>query len=351
MPSSVVASDRRLLVLYVGGTIGMRPSEQGLAPFADFPAVLAERLAPLAARLPAFEVETFATPIDSAEAHPGDWAAIADHLAARRRAFDGFVVLHGTDTMAFTASALSFMLRDLDRPVILTGAQRPMVAEGSDGLGNVVAALRFAAEPAVRGICIAFDGLLLRGNRTTKVSTVRLDGFGSPNFPPLGRIDAEGDDGFGGAIVLDRERLRPVSAAPVVEIPAAGDGDVISVRLVPGFAVGLLDACLAVGPRAVVLECYGAGTVPALGGRMRAFLHEARRRGVVVVALSQVAHGGLSLGAYAAGSVLVDGDVVDGADMTFEAIFTKLCHLIATGCDAATIRRRLATALAGEVTV
>ena len=313
--------------------------------------MLAERLAPLAARLPAFEIEAFATPIDSAEAHPGDWAAIAAHLVARWCEFDGFVVLHGTDTMAFTASALSFMLRELDRPVILTGAQVPMDAAGSDALGNVVAALRYAAEPAVRDVSIAFDGVLLRGNRTTKVSTTRLSAFGSPNYPPLGRIEPNGDDVFGGDVRLDAPRLHRPSGPPIIEIAAQGDGEVISLRLVPGIAAGRLLACLTPPPRAVVLECYGAGTVPTLGGRMRDFLAKAREQGTVVVALSQVAHGGLSLGTYAAGALLVEAGVVDGADMTFEAAFTKLVHLIGTGCGAEAMRRQLASALAGEMTV
>lgn len=340
--------DRRLLVLHVGGTIGMRATARGLAPRADFPAVLTGRLAALTSRLPVFEVEAFATPIDSAEAHPGDWAAIARHLVSRWQDFDGFVVLHGTDTMAFTAAALSFMLRQLDKPVILTGAQVPIDAPGSDGLGNVGAALRFAAEPAVREVAIAFDGLLLRGNRTTKVSTIRLDGFGSPNFPPLSRVEPVEGDAFGGRLTLDPARLHRPAGPPVFEIPATRDGEVISLRLAPGFAVGLLEACLGLRPRAVVLECYGAGTVPALDGAMRRFLHAARERGIVVVALSQVAHGGLSLGAYAAGSLLRDAEVVDGADMTFEAVFTKLVHLIGTGIEVEDIRRRLRLPFAGE---
>ncbi|MDR3372544.1 MAG: asparaginase [Ancalomicrobiaceae bacterium] len=351
MPTSLAASDRRILVLYVGGTIGMRQTARGLAPFADFPTVLGERLAPLLARLPVVEIEAFATPIDSAEAHPGDWTAIAAHLVARWREFDGFVVLHGTDTMAFTASALSFMLRELDRPVILTGAQIPMDAAGSDGLGNVVAALRYAAEPAVREVSIAFDGSLLRGNRTTKVSTTRLAAFGSPNFPPLGRIGSDGDDVFGGTLQLDPTLLLRPSGPPIFEIPAQGGGEVISLRLVPGIAAERLEACLTPPPRAVVLECYGAGTVPTLGGGMRDFLARAQQQGIVVVALTQVAHGGLSLGTYAAGALLVETGVVDGADMTFEATFTKLAHLIGIGCGAEEMRRRLASALAGEMTL
>lgn len=340
------SDDRPVLVLHTGGTIGMRSGPRGLEPSPDFAAVLAARLAPVADRLPRFEIAALDRPIDSADASPADWAAIATRLVERRRDFAGAVVLHGTDTLAFTAAALSFMLGDLDGPVILTGAQRPMDTAGSDGFGNVVSALRFAARPEIREVGIAFDGLLLRGNRTTKVSTSRLDGFGSPNLAPLGRL------GPGGPVEAGLEFAPPsrATAARGVEIPWTPAGAVISLRLVPGFPPGLLDGCLALSPAGIVLECYGAGTVPALGGRMLEFLGRAAARDIVVVALSQVAHGGLSLGTYAAGSALVEAGVVDGRDMTFEAAYAKIAHLIGSGRSPEEIRRLLPRSLAGELT-
>jgi L-asparaginase len=333
----------RLLVLYVGGTIGMQMTDRGLAPCKNFPAILTRCLAttPPAAPLPPFEVEEFATPIDSAEASPEDWAAIARHLAARWAEFNGFVVLHGTDTLAFTASALSFMLRDLDKPVIVTGAQVPLGAPASDAIANVVSALRFAARSDLYEVCVAFNGLLLRGNRSTKVSTTDHAAFDSPNCLPLVRHQ---DDRRACAPALPRP-----STGPRFELVAPESGSVQTLRWAPGFAAPTLPSVLALAPRAIVLCCYGAGTLPSLGGKMAEFLSQARAMKVVVVAISQVAHGGLHLGAYAAGASLLDAGVVDGHDMTFEAAYAKLHHLVARGDVAAAIGTAMTSSLAGEV--
>lgn len=340
---------RRIAILHTGGTIGMRPSPHGLEPCADFPAVLAEALTPLACRLPALEIIALPEPIDSSEATPADWATLAETLRTIWDAHDGFVVLHGTDTMAFSASALSFMLRDLDKPVVFTGAQIAMSLEGSDGLGNVVAALRFAAHPALREICIAFSGKLLRGNRATKVSTIRTDAFDCPNLPPLGVLDLAHGDTAGGTPVIDETLLLPVSkSAPVFDIPPPAPGRIASLRVVPGLAPVALDICLAQEPRAIILECYGSGNVPSLSGATASFLARARARGIAVVARTQVPHGGTSPGAYAAGSLLTGHGVIDGADMTFEAVFAKLSHLIARGEASSGIAAAMTEAMAGE---
>ncbi|PWR18181.1 asparaginase [Zavarzinia aquatilis] len=334
--------DRHILIVYTGGTIGMRPSPDGLVPQDDLPAVLAQRLAPLAAELPAYSFTALPRTIDSAEASPADWGTIAHVIAAHRDNYDGFVVLHGTDTMAYTASALSFLLRGLERPAIVTGAQLPLEAEGSDALGNVVAALRFAATD-VDEVCLAFDGVLLRGNRATKVSSHDFAAFDSPNHPPLARLSP--------GPMLDPAALdRPATTMPL-DIPAGlGRATVFSLRLVPGFPPAVLDAALAVRPDALVLECYGSGTVPSLDGRMQDFLQRARRAGVAVLVLSQAPHGGTRLGTYAAGSVLLREGAIDGHDMTVEAAIAKLHCLLAAGHRGDGLARALGTDLAGECT-
>lgn len=333
---------RRIAVLHTGGTIGMRRTPRGFAPFEDFPAVLAAALEPLAVGLPLFDIRAFATPIDSSEATPADWLALAKALVGLWADYDGFVVLHGTDTMAFSAAALSFMLRALDKPVILTGAQIAMAVEGSDGLGNVVAALHFAAQPGLREVCIAFDGQLLRGNRATKVSTRRVAAFACPDFEPLGRI-------VDGVPVLEAGLLLPKAAsAPVFDLPPATCGLVASLRFVPGLAPAALEACLEAAPRAIILECYGSGNVPSLNGATAAFLAKARERGIAVVARTQVFNGGTSPGAYAAGSLLTDHGVIDGGDMTFEASYAKLCHLTAQNADTSAIATAFTRNWAGE---
>lgn len=342
MPQAEPDLNRRILVLYVGGTIGMRASADGLAPQRDLPAALAARLAPWGGQLPLFSIQTFADPIDSADATPADWLAIARHIADRHGRYDGFVVLHGTDTMAYTASALGFLLAGIDVPVILTGAQVPMEVEGSDALDNVVSALTFAACPALAGVGLAFDRVLYRGCRATKVSSSDFAGFGSPNHAPLARLDPD--------LVVDEAALpRPDGSEPAFVIPEALDARVISLRVVPGLPAALLDAILDMAPRGLVIECYGSGTVPSVDGHMQTFLERLVRRGTVAVALSQAAHGGIRLGAYAAGSALVKAGVIDGRDMTFEAAFAKLHHLLAQDLPTVMVRTVLARNMIGEI--
>lgn len=333
--------NRRILVVYVGGTIGMRQSTDGLSPQRDLPATLAVKLAPWGGQLPLFSIESLDQPIDSAEADPADWLRIARHIVERRNRYDGFVILHGTDTMAYSASALGFMLRGIDVPVILTGAQVPLEAPGSDALDNVVSALSFAACPALAGVGLAFDRVLYRGCRTTKVSSSDFAGFDSPNHPPLARLTPLLD--------LDPEAVkRPEVGGPVFELPDHFSALILSLRVVPGMTPGLLDALLDLAPQGLLIECYGSGTVPGLGGRMLTFLERAMHRGVVVVALSQALHGGVRLGTYAAGSQLVKAGVIDGRDLTFEAAFTKLHHLLALGLPPTAVRGAFTRNLIGE---
>jgi L-asparaginase len=334
---------RNVLVLYVGGTIGMRSTPQGLAPQSNLPDNLAEKLASVDSVLPDFKVEAFGVPIDSAEATPGDWARIAAHLVVRWNDHEAFVVLHGTDTMAFTASALSFMLRDLAKPIVLTGSQIPLVQKKSDALANVEAALRFASCAPLREVAIAFNDRLYRGNRTTKISTRRYAAFESPNYPTLA--------GLGPQAFTDHDAFYRPRGEPVFEIPDEMPGVVATPRVVPGLSPAVLDAYLDGKPRALILECYGAGTLPSLDGRMQPFLQQLVGDGTIVVALSQVAHGGLSIDTYASGSALVAAGIVDGRDMTFEAAFTKLHHLFARGGDPQSIRDAMMRDISGEMSL
>lgn len=332
---------RHILVVYAGGTIGMRQTENGFAPQTDLPSKLAEELAPLAGDLPCFRIEALAEPIDSAEATPADWAAMARFIAGRSDDFDGFVVLHGTDTMAYTASALSFLLCGLAKPVILTGSQIPLDSPNSDALGNVAAALTFAAFEGIAEVGLAFDGVLYRGNRSTKVSTTAAAAFDSPNHPPLAKL-------LPSPSINPAALWHPQGGRGFVIPDAIGEANVMSLRLTPGMPPARFDAILALAPRALILEAYGGGTVPSVGGGLSAFLRRAADQGMIVMALSQVPHGGTALGTYAAGSALLDFGVIDGRDMTFEAAYAKLHCCLATAPDAAALREVLSTNLCGE---
>jgi L-asparaginase len=335
-------NQKHVLLLYTGGTVGMTKTAQGYAPMADFPAALAALLQPVSHALPRYTVRAYATPIDSTNATPQDWHRIASDIVARYDEADGFVILHGTDTMAYTASALSFMLQGLRKPVIVTGSQIPLGEARSDGLQNVVTALQLAASDELNEVAIYFNQRLLRGNRATKVSTSRMQAFDSPNYPWLGEAQI--------ALKLQHEVLLPRPTIEQFETPAYAEGRILSVRFTPGLSASVVQAMLDLDPQALILEAYGAGNVPDHDPALFDALKRASDRGVVLVVCSQSPHGAVSLGTYATSATLVSAGVLSGGDMTFEAIFTKLHHLFALGLSPDAVRAAFLNNLSGELT-
>ncbi len=332
---------RRVYIAYAGGTFGMRRTPEGYVPEAG----LARRLAGVlpasgADGMPEWVLREYERPIDSAEARPQDWYAIAADIAAHYDAFDGFVVIHGTDTMAYAASALSFALAGLRKPVVVTGAQIPLGEPRSDAGGNLLGALLIAARQPLPEVCLYFDGRLLRGNRATKVSSTDFDAFDSPNYPPLGRA--------GITIGIDRCAVRPMPAREAFEIVAPSAHEIGVLPLHPALSVARLERMLAPPLAALVLQTYGAGNGPVRLPGFAATIAEACGRGVVVVGISQCARGGVSPATYATGSALARAGVVAGADLTLEAALTKLVHLFALGLAPQQIRARMAQPLCGE---
>jgi L-asparaginase len=334
---------RRVYVAYTGGTFGMVPTADGLRPGHGLAQALQSRLPPPGSGgLPHWDLHEYPRLIDSAEAQPLDWHRIAADIAARYDDYDGFVVVHGTDTMAYTASALSFALAGLRKPVVVTGAQIPLALPRSDAPGNLAAALQVAGGPPLPEVTLCFGSRLLRGNRATKVSAEAFDAFDSPNHPPLGRL------GIG--VAVDWPRVRPMPAREAFEVLPPSSREVLLLRLHPGLSVALLERLLAPPVAALVLQGYGAGNAPVgLPGFVDA-LAAARARGVVVVNVSQCAHGRVDPGLYATGSGLAAAGVVGGHDMTAEAALTRLHHLLALGLEPDEIRRRLREPCCGEFT-
>lgn len=331
-----MSSTGRILILHTGGTIGMAAAADGYRPLAGFPERLRQRLTDATTDYDIVELP----PIDSADLRPGHWPAIADALLAHWDSHAGFVVLHGTDTMAWSASALSFMLRGGDKPVILTGAQIPLDEVGSDALDNVRGALHFAASPALREVSIYFGGRLLRGNRCRKLAATRLAAFDSPNYPPLGEAGA----GF----VLHHDRLL-AAGERCFNLPSYDDQAVAVLTLHPGFPAALVDA-LSANPRlrGIVLQTYGVGNAPQGDRALMAALERAAARGIVLLNVTQCLHGGVSQETYATGSALARLGVVAGGDLTLEAAFAKLHLLLATSDDPAAVRRGLEESWCGE---
>ncbi len=335
-----------LFVLYTGGTIGMIAGPDGsLAPL-DLRTLAASL--PIVQELPiGLTVATFVEPIDSAAIVLPNWLDIADALVEHSPGHVGVVILHGTDTMAYTASALSFLLDGIDMPVVLTGSQRPITSIRSDGRENLVTALEVAAgrlegAPLVPEVTIFFNDVLLRGNRAVKVHADSYRGFASPNFPPLATAGATLD--------YATEHLRPPGRGPLHRRSGLC-GDVAAIQLHPALNAGGLAAVLSrPALRGVVLQAYGTGNGPTA----RWFLDGLRRAvdaGVTVVVTTQCRAGSVLGGRYASGAALLETGAVPGGDMTFEAALTKLMSVLDCNEDPADVRRVMRQDLAGELSV
>lgn len=330
-------------ILYTGGTIGMQLTAGGFAPAGGhFEEQMTSLIYQAGRSLPACEVHSMQPLLDSVNIVPGDWLRMANWIADRAPRYAGFVVVHGTDTMAYTASALAFLLRGLGKPVILTGSMVPLGQPGSDALQNLVGALNSAADARIGEVCIYFGKKLLRGCRSTKGSAWRKDAFASPNAPCLG-------EGFPRPR-LQRERLLPLSAVPskiaVPSIPAP----VGLVKIFPGMTLALLDAALQTGLQGVVLETYGMGSIPEnIPGFTRALLR-AVERGCVLVSVSQCYEKSPETGKYQSEAALTQTGVIAGGDMTHEAALAKLFTLLSQSLPKESIRQHLLQSLCGELT-
>ncbi len=322
----------QVLVLHTGGTIGMREGPRGFAPA---PGALEAELArrpplsdPGGARFTTapfedgtsvrYDVLEYDPLLDSANLDLSQWGRFAEDIRAHYDAYDGFVVLHGTDTMAYTASALSFLLDGLDKPVVLTGSQIPLVRVRSDGLDNLLTALWMAARSGVPEVMLAFHHRVLRGNRVTKVDASGLDAFASPNFGPLAEAGID--------LTVHRERALPMPTG-ALHVDARLSPHVAALRLYPGITREILANFLRPPLEGLVLETYGSGNAPDARADLMAELASASQRGVVIVNVTQCLRGTVNE-AYQAGRALAEIGVLPGADLTPEAALAKLCWLL-----------------------
>jgi len=339
-------SSPRILVLYTGGTIGMVESEEGYVPGSGtLQALMAERPSFQADDVPAYEVREFDPLLDSANMTPDHWLRIAEVIRDRFESYDGFLVVHGTDTMAFTASALAFVLHPLDKPVVLTGAQLPLDETRTDAPGNLLTSLLLLGTYPERlaGVHLFFHDRLYRGTRVTKVNADAFAAFDSPNFPTVGTA----------GIDLDVEWDRVPAPHQPPRMPAVtelGGATVSAFRLFPGLEGASLENVLAPPVQGVVLECFGAGNAPAENEAFLDALRKAAERGVVIVAVPQPLRGTADLDLYATGQALADAGVVSGYDMTTEAALAKLYYLFERDHSPDEVRRLVQKNLRGELT-
>ena len=339
----------RILIIYTGGTIGMieNPVTRSLQPF-DFTHLIDN--VPKIRKLD-YDIENiqFNPPIDSSDMSPQHWVDIAQHIEANYDRFDGFVVLHGTDTMAYTASALSFMLENLHKPVIITGSQLPIGEVRTDGEENLITALQIAAatdmmgEPMVREVAILFENYLWRGNRSTKMSADNFNAFKSNNYPSLAKI------GLG--IHFNEEALWRVQAKRPLKVQYELDTAVMFLDLNPGITEAVLRHQLSTpGIKGIVLKTFGAGNAPTYAWFTEA-VKEAVERDIVILNVTQCVNGGVHAKMYMSGNQLASTGVVSGHDITSEAAITKMMYLFGLGLSTAEVRRYLECSLCGEVSL
>ncbi len=313
-----------LLVIHTGGTIGMVQTDQGFAPSAGVLETTIEALQASGDVTTTVDVRAFDPLIDSAQATPLDWAKIARTIHDAYDQYQGFVVTHGTDTLAYTAAALCLALRGLGKPVIVTGAMLPLTVEGTDGTRNLRDALT-AATDAPAGVWVQFAGNRLHGGRVRKSHSHAFDAFESENVSTPPAIPAE-------TFTLDQ----------------VSDHRVGMVSITPGTCTELIRYAAEVCD-GIVLRCYGSGTAPETPA-LRAALGQAQARNIPVVAVSQCAEGGIRLGTYAAGGILRDTGVIDGRDMTPEMAYAKVQFALSQFDEADTQRSYLTTCQCGEYT-
>ena len=253
---------------------------------------------------------------------------------------DGFVILHGTDTMAYSASALSFMLENLNKPVVFTGSQIPLCELRSDGRDNIINSVVIAASDEIHEVCLYFHGKLLRGNCSTKASSDQFEAFVSPNAPLLADV--------GISIQYNHQAIRP-SSPGIFRLQEFEETPIGVLKIFPGIQFGLFESIMTEKLKGVILETFGSGNIPSKGDNLLPIIEKAYQSGTIIVVCSQCMQGKVSLGAYATSKGLRDVDAVNGGDMTTEAAVTKLYYLFSRGLSKEEIKQYMAQNLCGEL--
>lgn len=329
-------------ILSTGGTISMRKTAQGYVPEPEYLAKAMANIPELNNEdMPYYSVSEFSRPLDSSNMTPDDWYRIAEHIKQYHDQLDGFVILHGTDTMAYTASALSFMLEHLKKPVIVTGSQLPLFETRSDARENLINAMLIAGHYSIPEVCVYFSNKLFRGNRCKKMDASSFQAFDSPNFSVLGKVGTD--------IRIRKDLLLTPDELPfsIRKIEPVSIG---TLRLFPGISVETLRHFLRPPLKALILETYGVGTAPSDPAFLD-LIREAAQSGFLIVNCSQCLYAKVKMRDYATGTALMNAGVIGGGDMTIEAAITKLFYLFSKQLPLEEIKQQMMQNLRGELTL
>ena len=335
----------KVLLIYTGGTIGMvqDPETGALNPF-DFEHLI-DQVPELKKFKVQLKVQSFNPPIDSSNMSPKIWLEMSQIIFENYSSFDGFVILHGSDTMAYTASALSFMLQNLSKPVVLTGSQLPIGVIRTDGKENLITAIEIAAakqrgKAIVPEVCIYFEYKLFRGNRTLKYNSEHFDAFRSPNYPHLCEAGIN--------LNFNTQCIRALPSKPL-KLNKALENSVVVLTIFPGINSSVVKSILSIkGLKGVIIETFGAGNAPTDATFLNELL-KAINKGIIIASITQCMKGKVMPGLYETSRRLQEIGVLNGADLTKEAAIAKLMHLLGNYTDKKIIKQLFETSLAGEM--
>jgi L-asparaginase len=337
-------SKPNILLIYTGGTIGMMKNfETGALKAFNFKKLL-QKIPELKQIDCNIETISFKTPIDSSNMNPLAWIKLAEIIEENYAANDGFVILHGSDTMSYSASALSFMLENLKKPVVFTGSQLPIGDLRTDAKENLITAIQIASsqhkgKPVIQEVCLYFEYKLYRGNRTTKISAEHFNAFTSPNFPPLAES----------GVHLNFNKIEQKTTSKRLAVHKKLDDNVMIIKMFPGINENVLSSIFAIpNIKAVVMETYGAGNAPTEKWFID-LLKKAIERGLIIVNVTQCSGGSVNMGQYETSTQLKEIGVMSGKDITTEAAITKLMYLLAQNVSSTVFKTIFETSLRGEM--